>query len=55
MTTPQSPSSEPTAEKASIPSATLPSILDLSRDRLTSTLIEMGEKKFRADQVWRSI
>ena len=55
MTTPQSPSSEPTAEKASIPSATLPSILDLSRDRLTSTLIEMGEKKFRAYQVWRSI
>jgi 23S rRNA (adenine2503-C2)-methyltransferase len=55
MTTPPSPSPEPTAEKASIASATLPSILDLSRDRLTSTLIEMGEKKFRADQVWRSI
>lgn len=55
MSTPPSPSSEPTAEKASIASATLPSILDLSRDRLTSTLIEMGEKKFRADQVWRAI
>jgi 23S rRNA (adenine2503-C2)-methyltransferase len=55
MTTPPSTSSEPTAEKASIASATLPSILDLSRDRLTSTLIEMGEKKFRADQVWRAI
>ena len=55
MTTPPSTSSEPTTEKASIASATLPSILDLSRDRLTSTLIEMGEKKFRADQVWRAI
>ena len=55
MSTPPSPSSEPTAEKASIASAKLPSILDLSRDRLTSTLIEMGEKKFRADQVWRAI
>ena len=55
MTTPPSTSSEPTTEKASIVSATLPSILDLSRDRLTSTLIEMGEKKFRADQVWRAI
>jgi len=55
MTTPPSTSSEPTAEKASIASATLPSILDLSRDRLTLTLIEMGEKKFRADQVWRAI
>ena len=55
MTTPPSTSSEPTTEKASIASATLPSILDLSRDRLTSTLLEMGEKKFRADQVWRAI
>ena len=55
MTTPSSTSPEPTVKKASIASAMLPSILDLSRDRLTSTLIEMGEKKFRADQVWRSI
>jgi 23S rRNA (adenine2503-C2)-methyltransferase len=54
MTPPPSTWPEPAAEMANA-SATLPSILELSRDRLTSTLIEMGEKKFRADQVWRSI
>ena len=58
MTTPSSTSSEPTAVDASEAlnaSTALPSILELSRDRLTATLIELGEKKFRADQVWRSI
>jgi 23S rRNA (adenine2503-C2)-methyltransferase len=35
--------------------AVLPSILDYSRDELTKTMLEMGEKKFRADQLWRSI
>jgi 23S rRNA (adenine2503-C2)-methyltransferase len=55
MTTPPSTSPEPTAADASEAPAALPSILELSRDRLTSTLVEMGEKKFRADQLWRSI
>jgi 23S rRNA (adenine2503-C2)-methyltransferase len=58
MTTPSFPSSEPTAVDASEAlnaSTALPSILELSRDRLTATLIELGEKKFRAEQVWRSI
>ena len=35
--------------------ATLPSILDLSRDKLVSAVQEMGEKRFRADQLWRSL
>lgn len=33
----------------------LPSILNLSRKRLTSEMLEMGEKRFRADQLWRSL
>ncbi|MCH7984105.1 MAG: 23S rRNA (adenine(2503)-C(2))-methyltransferase RlmN [Chloroflexi bacterium] len=33
----------------------LPSILDLSREKLISTVQEMGEKRFRADQLWRSL
>ena len=56
--TSSSDSSGPTAADASETSeavAALPSILELSRDQLTSTLLEMGEKKFRADQLWRSI
>jgi 23S rRNA (adenine2503-C2)-methyltransferase len=55
MTTPPSTSPEPTAIDAPEVSAALPSILELSREKLTSTMIEMGEKKFRADQLWRSI
>ena len=57
-TSPSSSSSrsfEPTATDASEALAALPSILELSRDELTSTMLEMGEKKFRADQLWRSI
>jgi 23S rRNA (adenine2503-C2)-methyltransferase len=56
--TSSSDSSGPTAADASEASeaaAALPSILELSRDELTSTMLEMGEKKFRADQLWRSI
>ena len=56
--TSSSASSGPTAADASEASeaaAALPSILELSRDELTSTMLEMGEKKFRADQLWRSI
>jgi 23S rRNA (adenine2503-C2)-methyltransferase len=53
--TSSSNSSRPTAADASEAPATLPSILELSRDELTSTMLEMGEKKFRADQLWRSI
>jgi 23S rRNA (adenine2503-C2)-methyltransferase len=49
-TTPESMAADaPTAQ------AVLPSILDYSRDELTKTMLEMGEKKFRADQLWRSI
>jgi 23S rRNA (adenine2503-C2)-methyltransferase len=33
----------------------LPSILELSRQSLTDSILEMGEKKFRSDQLWRSI
>jgi len=57
MTTPPSTSPEPTAADASEATApaSLPSILELSRDKLTSTMLELGEKKFRADQLWRSI
>jgi 23S rRNA (adenine2503-C2)-methyltransferase len=55
MTTPSPTSPEPPADDASTAPAKLPSILELSRDRLTSTLLEMGEKKFRVDQLWRSI
>jgi len=43
------------APAASESSTKLPSILELSRDRLTATMLELGEKKFRADQLWRSI
>jgi 23S rRNA (adenine2503-C2)-methyltransferase len=53
--TSSSNSSGPTAVDPSEAPATLPSILELSRDELTSTMLEMGEKKFRADQLWRSI
>ena len=53
--TSSSNSSGPTAADASEAPAALPSILELSRDELTSTMLEMGEKKFRADQLWRSI
>jgi 23S rRNA (adenine2503-C2)-methyltransferase len=55
MSTSSSNSSGPTATDASEAPAALPSILELSRDELTSTMLEMGEKKFRADQLWRSI
>jgi 23S rRNA (adenine2503-C2)-methyltransferase len=55
MTTPPSTSPELPAADASTAPATLPSILELSRDKLNLTLLEMGEKKFRADQLWRSI
>lgn len=55
MITSPSTSSEPTATDASEAPAALPSILELSRDELTSTMLEMGEKKFRANQLWRSI
>jgi len=55
MSTSSSNSSGPTATDASEAPAGLPSILELSRDELTSTMLEMGEKKFRADQLWRSI
>ncbi len=33
----------------------LPSILELSRQSLTDSILEMGEKKFRSDQLWRSL
>ncbi|NQW20636.1 MAG: 23S rRNA (adenine(2503)-C(2))-methyltransferase RlmN [Chloroflexi bacterium] len=55
MTTPSSISPEPAAEDTQKVRAMLPSILELSRDRLVSMVIELGEKKFRADQLWRSI
>ncbi len=55
MTPPPSTSHESTAVDATDATAALPSILDLSRDKLTATMLELGEKKFRADQLWRSI
>mgnify|MGYP005626674997 FL=1 len=69
MTTPSSTSSDsgpdfdsgstaegsPEATSASESSVPLRSILELSRNRLTSTMLKLGEKKFRADQLWRSI
>ena len=55
MTTPSSTSPEPASAEASESASALPSILELSRDKLTSTMIEMGEKKFRATQLWRSL
>ncbi|MBN4064329.1 23S rRNA (adenine(2503)-C(2))-methyltransferase RlmN [Dehalococcoides mccartyi] len=56
MTTSPPTSPDPTAADASeAPPAALRSILELSRKRLTSTMLKMGEKKFRADQLWRSI
>ncbi|GIT58818.1 MAG: hypothetical protein Ct9H300mP19_07660 [Dehalococcoidia bacterium] len=33
----------------------LPSILELTRQNLTDSILEMGEKKFRSDQLWRSL
>jgi len=36
-------------------SSMLPSILELSRQSLTDSILEMGEKKFRSDQLWRSV
>ena len=50
-----STSPEPTTADASEAPVALPSILELSRDELTSKMLGMGEKKFRADQLWRSI
>jgi 23S rRNA (adenine2503-C2)-methyltransferase len=44
-----------TAADASTAPAALPSILELSRDELTKAMLGMGEKKFRAVQLWRSI
>ncbi|MCZ6539593.1 MAG: 23S rRNA (adenine(2503)-C(2))-methyltransferase RlmN [Chloroflexi bacterium] len=58
------PGGAPAAEKAAsgtgAPAATappgaLPSILDLSRAKLVSAVEKMGEKRFRADQLWRSL
>jgi 23S rRNA (adenine2503-C2)-methyltransferase len=50
-----STSPEPTTADASEAPVALPSILELSRDELTSSMLGMGEKKFRAEQLWRSI
>ncbi|MEE8045234.1 MAG: 23S rRNA (adenine(2503)-C(2))-methyltransferase RlmN [Dehalococcoidia bacterium] len=55
MTTPPSTTPESTAAVAPTAPAALPSILELSRDELTSAMFKMGEKKFRANQLWRSI
>ncbi len=55
MTTSSSSSGESTAVDAPEAPAALPSILDLSRDELISEIKEMGEKRFRADQLWRSL
>lgn len=44
-----------TAADAPEAPAALPSILDLSRNKLISALQEMGEKRFRTDQLWRSL
>lgn len=55
MTSPSSTTPESTAADASTVPAALPSILELSRDELTKAMLGMGEKKFRAVQLWRSI
>ncbi len=55
MTSPSSTTPESTAADASTAPAALPSILELSRDELTKAMLGMGEKKFRAVQLWRSI
>ncbi len=55
MTSPSSTTPELTAADASTAPAALPSILELSRDELTKAMLGMGEKKFRAVQLWRSI
>ncbi|MDA1279642.1 MAG: 23S rRNA (adenine(2503)-C(2))-methyltransferase RlmN [Chloroflexi bacterium] len=56
MTTFSSSSSAPTesaTQAAAEGTQALPSIFDLSRSDLVSVVEEMGEKRFRADQVWR--
>ena len=55
MTSPSSTTPESTAADASTVPAALPSILELSRDELTKAMLGMGEKKFRAVQLWHSI
>ena len=55
MTSTSSTTPESTAADASTAPAALPSILELSRDELTKAMLGMGEKKFRAVQLWRSI
>ena len=44
-----------TVPSTSNSSLMLPSILDLSRENLTASMLEMGEKTFRSNQLWRSI
>ena len=52
--TPVAKSGAKAATSADAPTA-LPSILDLSRENLVSEIMDMGEKRFRADQLWRSL
>ena len=52
--TPVAESGAKAATAADAPTA-LPSILDLSRENLVSEIMGMGEKRFRADQLWRSL
>ena len=52
--TPVAESGAKAATAADAPTA-LPSILDLSRENLVSEIMDMGEKRFRADQLWRSL
>jgi len=52
--TPVAESGAKAATAADAPTA-LPSILDLSRENLISEIMDMGEKRFRADQLWRSL
>ena len=54
FSTPSTPMNQNVSSTADA-SSLLPSILELSRQSLTDSILEMGEKKFRSDQLWRSI
>ena len=48
-------SSDPKGTEVSENPILLPSILELSREKLASAVVDMGEKTFRSTQLWRSL
>ena len=48
-------SSDPKGKEVSENPIVLPSILEFSREKLASVVVDMGEKTFRSAQLWRSL